>query len=416
MQALEARLLETGDFVACEALTNYCKLVITNKNKTPQQLLGQTQKHHILPRSWYKMNNIAVDNSNENLVRLLVSDHVKAHLFLFQAAATPDVRSKNAAAVRYMCDLFSEELIDEHADELNQINQEVKRAKSKILAERRAAGLNERRRAVECIETGQVFNTIKDAEETMHVFIHAVLSGKQSHAGGYHFKYVGEEPPEFKPKVVRFTHDEIAILERDYYKLGTKIPQLLERHTVDAIKCKANELGLHAKDGGSRKVMCIETGEIFKNASSTGVSRSAIFRSLRNSASTAGGYHWRYLDDEQPEDLRRAYTEENLGRRLNNRWLDNELTILRIKYSQIGPDIPELLEYHTRHAIIIKAKELNLSYDFIPATKAVRCVETAEIFESAESAALSCGAQRSNIYKAIRTGGKSFGYHWEYVI
>ena len=78
------------------------------------------------------------------------------------------MRSQNAAAVRYMCNLFSEELIDEYADALNQVNLEVSKAKSKALAERRAAGLNERRRAVMCIETGQVFKTVKEAQDTLH--------------------------------------------------------------------------------------------------------------------------------------------------------------------------------------------------------------------------------------------------------
>ena len=150
MQFLESKLLETGDFTAGEALTKYCDLIKANQDT--ELITGQTQSHHILPRAWYKLHNKKLDNSKANLVNLRISDHAKAHLFLFQAAIDPQVRSQNAAAVRCMCNLFSEELIDEYADVLNQVNLEVSKAKSKALAERRAAGLNERRRAVVCIE------------------------------------------------------------------------------------------------------------------------------------------------------------------------------------------------------------------------------------------------------------------------
>ena len=36
-------------------------------------------KHHIIPRCWFKMNNLPVDNSKDNLVLLSYEDHVKAH-------------------------------------------------------------------------------------------------------------------------------------------------------------------------------------------------------------------------------------------------------------------------------------------------------------------------------------------------
>ena len=108
MQILKQRLLETGDFVDCVALDKYCELVVTSRTK--ESFSGRTQDHHILPRAWYKLHNKKLDNSADNLIRLPVSDHAKAHLFLFQSAANPEVKAQNAAAVRYMCDVFSEEL------------------------------------------------------------------------------------------------------------------------------------------------------------------------------------------------------------------------------------------------------------------------------------------------------------------
>jgi hypothetical protein len=240
MQRLKQRLVETGDFADCAALDKYCELITVSR--TRESFPGKTQEHHILPRAWYKLHNKKLDNSASNLIRLLVSDHAKAHLFLFQAATNPEVKAQNAAAVRYMCDLFSEELIDIAADELNQIDLEVSKAKSKALAARRAKGLNERRRAVVCIETGQEFKTIKEAQDTMGLWIKQHLKGLAENAGGYHFKYIEGETPQYKPKVARFTQNELSILREQYPVLGPQIPELLLRHSSETIRCKALEL------------------------------------------------------------------------------------------------------------------------------------------------------------------------------
>lgn len=242
MQILKQRLLETGDFADCAALDKYCELVVVSRSK--ESFSGKTQDHHILPRAWYKLHNKKLDNSADNLIRLLVSDHAKAHLFLFQSATNPEVKAQNAAAVRYMCDLFSEELIDIAAEELNQIDLEVSKAKSKALAARRAKGLNERRRAVQCIETGIKYPTIKAAQEATGLFIKQHLRGLAENAGGYHFKYLEGETPQYQPKIARFTKEELSLLRQLYPTQGTNIPKLLERHTAETLRCKAWELKL----------------------------------------------------------------------------------------------------------------------------------------------------------------------------
>ena len=240
MQFLKQKLLETNDFANCEALDKYCELIHINRNR--ESFSGRTQYHHILPRAWFKLYGKKLDNSPTNMVELLISDHAKAHLFLFQAAINPKVKAQNAAAVRYMCDLFSEELIDLAADELNQINIEVSKTKSKVLAERRAKGLNERRRAVVCLETGVVYPTIKAAQEDTGLFIKQHLKGLAENVGGYHFKYVVGETPQYTSKVARFTKQELKILQEQYSIVGTNIPELLKRHSAETIRCKAWEL------------------------------------------------------------------------------------------------------------------------------------------------------------------------------
>jgi hypothetical protein len=242
MQKLKQKLLDTEDFKDCEALDKYCELIHINRNR--ESFSGRTQDHHILPRAWFKLYGKQLDSSPTNMVELLISDHAKAHLFLFQAAINPEVKAQNAAAVRYMCDLFLEELIDLAAEDLNRINEEVSKAKSKALAERRAQGLNERRRAVICIETGQEFKTIKAAQEATGLFIKQHLRGLAENAGGYHFKYLDGETPQYQPKIARFTKEELDLLRQLYPKHGTKIPELLKRHSAETLRCKAWELKL----------------------------------------------------------------------------------------------------------------------------------------------------------------------------
>ena len=36
-------------------------------------------KHHIIPKCWFRMNNIPIDNSKDNIVLLSYEDHVKVH-------------------------------------------------------------------------------------------------------------------------------------------------------------------------------------------------------------------------------------------------------------------------------------------------------------------------------------------------
>ena len=317
MQFLESKLVETGDFQAGEALTKYCELI--KANKTRKDFSGQTQKHHILPRAWYKLHNKKLDNSETNLVHLSVSDHAKAHLFLFQAAINSDVRSQNAAAVRYMCDLFSEELINEHAAELDKVNQELAQKKSKLLAERRAAGLNQRARPVICVETNQVFSTIKEAQEVTGLWIKPVLSGQKDSVGGYHFKYYTKDRVDTQDSAKQarqsnsFTEAEVTLLKQQYPAAGSNIPELLQKHSASSIRYKAMYLGLTCDARAYRcsykniPVLCVETKRVFKDIYEAallfnGSRPSRLILDVCNGKQhTAYGYHWCWYDKVTPD-------------------------------------------------------------------------------------------------------------------
>lgn len=56
-------------------------------------------KHHIIPRCWYKKNNLPVDNSKDNLVLLSEEDHIKVHRLSILCAANSQLKYRMALAV-----------------------------------------------------------------------------------------------------------------------------------------------------------------------------------------------------------------------------------------------------------------------------------------------------------------------------
>ena len=57
-------------------------------------------KHHIIPKCWFKMNNLPVDNSKSNLVLLTYEDHCKVHKLALLCAKDKVMRSKLGWALK----------------------------------------------------------------------------------------------------------------------------------------------------------------------------------------------------------------------------------------------------------------------------------------------------------------------------
>ena len=64
-------------------------------------------KHHIIPRCWYKMNNLPIDNSNDNLVLLSIEDHQKVHRLSVLCVKDERMKSKMGFAVHTLHGSFS---------------------------------------------------------------------------------------------------------------------------------------------------------------------------------------------------------------------------------------------------------------------------------------------------------------------
>lgn len=84
-----------------EYFKKYIELIKSNKNT--QQIRFITQKHHIIPKYYYRRNDLDIDNSPDNIINLTYTDHILAHCYLAMASIEPKDRYSNFIAVDKLC-------------------------------------------------------------------------------------------------------------------------------------------------------------------------------------------------------------------------------------------------------------------------------------------------------------------------
>ena len=185
-----------------------------------------------------------------------------------------------------------------------------------------------------CLETKEIFNKIIDASKKFNIGSIAIVmncKNKSKAAGGYHFAYLN-----------------------DYNSWDSE---------------RQNEYFGKERVNLDRRVICLETKEIFENATRAeekfGFCHGSVSSCCKEKTRSVGGYHFAYI------------TTYNL--------LDNDS---RNKYFGKSPN---------------------------PGKRKIRCVETSVVFESISTAERETGI--TTICYALqdcekRTAG---GYHWEYV-
>lgn len=80
MTNLKQKLLSLNVFVDNEYLDFYCDLI--DKNRLTKKAKKETQSHHIVPKCYFTVNHLEIDNSKDNLVNLKYTDHILAHYYL----------------------------------------------------------------------------------------------------------------------------------------------------------------------------------------------------------------------------------------------------------------------------------------------------------------------------------------------
>ena len=75
---LKNKLLETGYFIDNKQLDAYIDII----SASVVDKLDYTEKHHIIPRTYFKLTKQKIDNSTGNIVKLSYFNHLLAHYYL----------------------------------------------------------------------------------------------------------------------------------------------------------------------------------------------------------------------------------------------------------------------------------------------------------------------------------------------
>lgn len=222
MLKLKKLLLDTNLVVDNQYLDEYVELIINNYDTI--KIKNITQEHHSIPVFCYfpadsdlnsaakrkEFVKIANNDSNNKRVHLTYSDHVKAHLLLMRCGKTYSFILSNANASMLMLDLIrpaiSEGIVpDLETDENIQTAYEYWIATKikpsdrtdyyKAVQANLALGTPATRRKVICIETGVIYDSIKEAEVANNLTknrLNQVLTGRRKQTPGMTFEYYNE--------------------------------------------------------------------------------------------------------------------------------------------------------------------------------------------------------------------------------
>lgn len=98
MIAQKINLLSLGVFEDNEYLDKYITLINLNEHTAQQK--GKTQKHHIIPRCYYKERGYSVDNSSKNCIYLSHFNHALAHYYICCCSLNGVFKYANELALR----------------------------------------------------------------------------------------------------------------------------------------------------------------------------------------------------------------------------------------------------------------------------------------------------------------------------
>lgn len=315
--------------------------------------------------------------------------------------------------------------------------------------------LPKRARKIICIETQKIYDSISSAEQEVNVDIISCLTGKYTNtAGGYHWSYVDDSDRIFQlQKYVGCEKSnysrvrEVVCAETGVIYKNIRDAKTVGGSTVWACLKGKNQTanGYHwyykddektAKDmykylgNPSQKqkiVICFETGKIFNNIKEAEKETGAttIKRCLENPKFTSGGYHWcteeQYKNGFSPEQPENKNAKKVICIETNIIYNSMSEAESLFKSSGISGCVHDYSKtcggYHWclledyNNGLYIK-KDKNKPWN----CKKVRCIETNQIFDSANDAAKYVKCSTGNMNYALKDKKhKIKGYHWEYV-
>lgn len=224
-------------------------------------------KHHIVPRSYFKKKGIPV-LSKDNLIDVSIVNHLWIHYYAFKCAK-PFLEKEMAAATKWIFKTLkkSKNITDEEVAEIINdyalIREEVEK-QGKIWNKRTC-------KKILYLEENKIFDTLHEcakATDCDYRLISKVINNKRLCVKNKHFIIAEKES---------YTKEECEkiILEKEKERPGL---------------C-----------GIRKKIMCIETGEIFDNGNQAALKYNINYRTLNaalNSKKPTNGLNFVYLDKE----------------------------------------------------------------------------------------------------------------------
>ena len=127
MCELKTKLLNTDYVIDNIYLDKYCELILNFKNLN--KIKFKTNLHHIIPKAFYKIKNLQIDNSKINLVNLYFSDHILAHYYLCLCTIEP-LKTKCILALNFLIGKYNFNI--ENLDEYQNLYESMRIELSKI--------------------------------------------------------------------------------------------------------------------------------------------------------------------------------------------------------------------------------------------------------------------------------------------
>lgn len=238
---LKDKLISLNIVIQNEYLDMYCTLVENNRN-TPKQKY-RTNRHHIIPRSYFKENNMQVDNSQENIVNLTYADHFLAHYYL-SMCCIGRYKFYNELAVEYLQSKYN---ID--------YNNYIELEEYQKFRERLAKERGDKLRGKPNPHTDEWNDKISKA-----------LMGKPTNRTPWNkgMRGVIHHTPETKKKISE------AGMGREVSKETREKLRIINLGNKNSVGKKVSDHTRYLQsvnNGSNKRVRCIETGEVFYNLS-----------------------------------------------------------------------------------------------------------------------------------------------------
>ena len=245
---------------------------------------------------------------------------------------------------------------------------------------------------VVCIETGIIYNSVIDAARETNISadnIHDVCQYGHETAGGFHWEYIE----------------------------GKVNKEYLKKRRIQVLR-KGNSR--------SRKVKCLETGEVIESYKPLVEKYSLPVRKVTSNIyygnSFPDGTHWKYLGKQIKRGKWIKDKDQVIKCIETGKVYQNAKTLEKVEGFHAGSILNALRGVsktsYGYHWEFINLKNVNKE-EIIGRSgtwRQVKCVETGKIYESAYDAAKEVGLSAdTNLRRACRNGKTSGGFHWKYI-